>query len=123
MNKYFIILGISVLFISVVGLSGYLDGEDKQKSEVDKFIGTWGEVRADVIVGNVTFYKNETGTSHSTDVFTEVFNYSISNGKLYITSHILEEYQVTFEYYFSDDDKILNLRNTFGGATTVYKQQ
>jgi hypothetical protein len=125
MDKIAIVLIAGIVFCSSL-LSGC--NEVKQISELDKFVGLWGETSynpingTDEVVGDVTFYENETGISSSSDVFPELFSFSISNNKITVVDSSLEDYSFTYDYYFSDNDQTLNIRNSLGDTTTVYKK-
>jgi len=119
-----------ILIAGIVFGASFLSGcnEVSQKSELDKFVGLWGEISynplngTDEVVADVTFYENETGIASFSDVFPESFTFSISNNKLTIVDSSLEDYSFTYEYFFSDNDQTLNIKNTLGDTTTVYKK-
>jgi hypothetical protein len=119
-----------ILIVGIVFCASFLSGcnEVVQKSELDKFVGLWGEISynpingTDEVVGDVTFYENETGIASFSDIFPESFTFIISNNKITVVDSILEDYSFTYDYYFSDSDQTLNIKNTLGDTTTVYKK-
>jgi len=118
---------VTALVLSIVALTGCFSSQNVQKSELDRFVGTWDEIIYDPsggtsVKGNVTFNNDGTGVSYLSDVFPEKFNYSISAGKIYLKYGVPEE-SATYDYYFSEDYETLNVRNTFGGTVTVYTKQ
>lgn len=128
-TKKQLIVGVIVtaLVLSIVMLTGCFGSQNVQKSELDRFVGTWGEIVYDSsggtsIKGNVTFNGDGTGNSYLLDMFPGEFNYSLSDGKISIVYGVPEE-STTYDYYFSDDYETLNIRNTFGGTITVYTKQ
>lgn len=120
MRKQLMIVGIIVLLVAV-GLSGC--NENKSKSELDKFLGTW------TTSGNYTiaFYSNGTFASG------EYVNgtYSITDGRLVLdttdntpgTHPDNSKFIATFNYVFSDNYKTLTLTIPGMGLGTIYTKQ
>jgi len=121
MKKQLVTTGFIFLLISLIILSGCIGEENNTPSELERFIGTWGETYGTEIVGNVTFHEDGTGTAYSSDNFPEAFNYNISDGKITVTQSGSEE-PTTYDYFFSDNYNTLNIKSIFE-IVTIYKKQ
>ena len=98
MKKQFVIIGILVLLVCI-GLSGC--NQSIIKTEKDRFVGAWK------IINSTT---NWTYNFFSNGTFNEgIFqgNYEIKDGKLVM--NYSEGMGITYNYSFSNSDKILTL--------------
>ena len=119
MNKKNIIVGITVLLISV-GLSGC-----QEESEESKFVGTW-YTSADIDPSELNFFSNGTYTSFSQDhnisSTTGRGAFEIDMGKLVLTPDNSNT-TITFDYGFTDDNAGLVLEILDTGFSAVYTKQ
>ncbi len=112
MKKQIIMLGIVVIILAV-GLSGCNEIDSPLPSVEEKFIGTWKASQYDFH----TFFSD--GTS-SQSGFGGVWE--IKDDKLVITQEhgtIIK----TYDYYFSENNTKLHLKNVGGESYTVYTKQ
>jgi hypothetical protein len=117
-----------IFLFSFLLLTGCLGDVDNTASDAEKLVGTWGETTfhpysGEIIIGDVSFYKNGTGTASSSETFPAIFNYSISNGIITVIQPGKEDSQVEYEYFFTEEYKTLNIKNSFGGTISTFKKQ
>lgn len=124
MKRKLLGLFISVLLLTIV-FSGCFENNktNAQNSELDKLVGTWGEVyfmvnNTPVLFGEVILYDNGTGKAYyRSPGFSEIFAYKISDGiidinltdRYFITPEGDETSIIKCKYAFSDEDAKLTL--------------
>lgn len=113
MKNRIVIIGIAVLLICI-GLSGC--NNTISNSEINRFVGTWKAENN----YEMTFFSN--GTCNAINLGNR---YEIEEGKLIFIMDVYEhEVNITYDYYFSDDDTILYLKLVGGdGTTTAFRKQ
>jgi len=119
MKKQLLILGLITLLI-IVELSGCT--ENKSKSELDKFLGTWGS-------GNYTYTFYSNGTFVRGEYISGT--YTLVGGKLVLNTTDNtpgvhpdnRKFIVTFNYVFSDFDQTLFLTVPETGIGQILSRQ
>ena len=119
MNKYLIVLAITILLICV-GLSGCeelnTENDGNSGSESNRFVGTWKKEGASYEIitlfsdGTCSYYAGMSGF------------WELKDGKLVLdiyTSGLI----ITYDYYFSEENTKLNLRHVGGESYSTYTKQ
>lgn len=119
MNKNLSILGIAVLLITVVGLSGCNEIiGSKILTDEEKLVGTW---RTDSLYDMLTLYSNG-----KCKKFTYDGTWSIQDGKLVLIYAIAlgkNPHEHTHDYSFSNNNNTLTLTNIDTGYTLVHTRK
>jgi hypothetical protein len=118
MNKNLIILSIFILLICV-GLSGCQEVTNSYPSDESRFVGTWKASQYEYH----TFFSD--GTCLSSDILPISGlrgMWEIKEEKLVIT-HEHSIINSTYDYYFSENNSKLHLKNIGGENYKVYTKQ
>lgn len=118
MRKQLVILGIGAILI-IVGISGCNQVTNMLYPEKDKFIGTWINTTItpeSSVITIVKFYSNGT------------CKYDIVNGTWDVKDSKLvivfsNGYSRTYDYVFSNNDKILSITSPAGSIPKVFIKQ
>jgi hypothetical protein len=132
MSKWWSVIGICILVILIVSVSGcFEDKKSEKENNIDKFIGTWvGEWDwGNNVTSNETWIFYEDGTIKIEDNFgTESGTYGLDGDRLKIkipTSAAKHPDAVStswYDYEFSNDDTTLKLESTFNKVGYFEKQ-
>jgi hypothetical protein len=123
MKKIVIPLLIGIAFIAFsAGLSGCLQGVNKDKSDLENFVGSWKLNGADLWyelsdLSEITFLNLSFFTT-DTDINGE---YKIENEKILLTINNGERV-ISFNYQFSADFQKLTLVDSNGNAASYTKK-
>ena len=113
MKKQFVIVGIMLVMLATVSLSGCLD-------EKSKFIGTWTTSGGD---GSMTFNNDNkvTVTGQLGDFsLSGTYTWAIADGKITFTSESGGSAGITLDYRFPTDNQLI-LTGSSGGSITLTK--
>lgn len=111
-QKQFVIVGIMLMMLATVSLSGCFD-------EKSKFIGTWATSDGN---GTMTFTDDNkvTATGQLGDFsLSGTYTWAIADEKITFTSESGGTLGVTYDYRFSDNQLIFT--NSNGGSITLTK--
>jgi hypothetical protein len=119
MKRKIIVLGTVVILLMVV-LSGYNELTDGGLSdEEEKFVGTWIENYQEIDRNKLfyTFFSDKTYSQSG-----QGGTWKLKEGKLLLESSYTEP-PFLYDYYFSENDTILNLKWTSSDSYTEYLKQ
>jgi hypothetical protein len=125
MNKHIILIGITILLLSV-GLSGCNESNSSFKSDEDRIIGTWSI--SELYEGStrtITYIFLPDKTYEVIGTYKEVMDsyngtWKILDNKLVVT---IEGRTQTGNYKFSNNDKTLTITDNDSNTTTVLTKQ
>jgi len=112
MKKQLLFVGITIIILTIVGLSGCEQKNNTLNNERNRFVGTWTSLSYGLTIvffPNGTYYiQYNNGT------------YTIEDGKLFL---ITTENTLVYNYAFSNNDKTLTLIGVVGGESLVFTKQ
>jgi len=112
-QKQFALVGIMLVILTTISLSGCLD-------EKSKFIGTWTTSGGD---GTMTFNNDNkvTVTGQLGDLsLSGTYTWAVADGKITFTSESGGSAGITLDYRFSTDNQMI-LTGSSGGSITLTK--
>jgi hypothetical protein len=127
MKKTLVISTVFILLIAV-GLCGCSEVEKQKNDDEDRIVGTW--INSELYNGSTrdityTFYLNNTGSlivTYIGETFSSELNWRISDGKLLIDVFEPNESRLINDFFFSDNNNTLVLKDSLGNIMIFNRQ-